>query len=292
VTARTAEMQCLERLERFPMGLERHAAVDVEEVGEEIELARRGDGRIEDAHRARGGVARIGEALRAGFVLLAIEILERLSRHHRLPAHFEIARQAVLLERGGIDAQRDRADGPDIGGDVLASGSIAARHAAHQRSIFIDERKAQAVEFVFGYVFHLLALGTLARAAVEIAQLVVAIGVVEAQHRRGMAHGAETLARFAADTLGGRIVRYQFGMLRFERLQFVHQAIEPAIGDRRLVEHVIAVFVLADFAAQPLDFFNRRLGYGHGGGLEGMCTQPLWDYTMRFPDPGHVERHP
>ena len=66
-----------------------------------------------------------------------------------------------------------------------------------------------------------------------------------------------------ADALRGRIGRDQLGMLSFELLQLVHELVELGVGDLRIVEHVVAVFVVPNFIAQRFDlflhiFFHRK----------------------------------
>ncbi len=63
----------------------------------------------------------------------------------------------------------------------------------------------------------------------------------------------EALARLAAHPLGGRVGSDQLRMLRLERFQLVHQAVEFGIADLGIVEHVVAVLVMADFLPQPVD---------------------------------------
>ena len=58
---------------------------------------------------------------------------------------------------------------------------------------------------------------------------------------------------FAADALGGRIRSEQFGMLGFQRLELAHQRVVFGVGDLRIVEHVILMFVVAQFLAELLD---------------------------------------
>jgi hypothetical protein len=71
----------------------------------------------------------------------------------------------------------------------------------------------------------------------------------------------EAFARLAAHALGWRVGRDQRGMLAFQRLQLVDQAVELGVGNLRVVEHVVAMLVVADLLAQllraPLDVFGR-----------------------------------
>ena len=100
-------------------------------------------------------------------------------------------------------------------------------------------------------------------APLPVAQLLFAVGVVEREHRRGVRHLDEALARLAAHPLGGRIGGDQLGMLGFERLEFVHQPVEFGVADLRIVEHVIAVLVIADLVAQRFDLLLHIFAGGH-----------------------------
>ena len=71
-------------------------------IGERRQPALRDERRIEVAHRAGGGVARVGEQRLAGLLALAVRPLERRPRQEHLAAHLDPARRAVLAARSGI----------------------------------------------------------------------------------------------------------------------------------------------------------------------------------------------
>jgi hypothetical protein len=53
-------------------------------------------------------------------------------------------------------------------------------------------------------------------------------------------------------------------MLLLERLQAAEEVVVLGVGDRRIVEDVVAVVVLLDFPPQPLDLApDVRLHAGH-----------------------------
>ena len=83
------EAQARQLIERFPVAVEGRLAVGEQEVGVEIEAARRGDLRLEHAQRSGGGIARIGEAGEAALVALGIQALEGAAVHHGFAADFE-----------------------------------------------------------------------------------------------------------------------------------------------------------------------------------------------------------
>ena len=70
----------------------------------------------------------------------------------------------------------------------------------------------------------------------------------------------KAFARLAADALGGRIGRDQFGMFVFELLQLNHELVEFGVGDFGIVEDVVEVFVVADFFPQCFDLLFGALG--------------------------------
>ena len=100
----------------------------------------------------------------------------------------------------------------------------------------------------------IFAAAELVHAPLPVAEFVFAVSVVERKHGRGVRRFDETFARLAAHALRGRVGGDQFRMLGFELLQLVHQLVEFGVGDLGIVEHVVAVFVVADFLAQGFDF--------------------------------------
>lgn len=150
------------------MALHRNAALREQVIREKLEFAGCSNLRIENANGASRSVARIGKVLAAGGVLLAIQFLEGGARHHGFTANFNIVRQAKLLESFALEAQRDGANGADIRSDVFAGLAIASRDAANEHSIFINQRKTEAVEFVLGDVFDFVVASEFANAAIKI----------------------------------------------------------------------------------------------------------------------------
>ncbi len=117
-----------------------------------------------------------------------------------------------------------------------------------------------------------------------VAQLRLVVGVVEREHRRRMRHLDESLSRLAAHALGRRIRRDQLRMRQLNRLQFVHQDVVISIADLRVVEHVVAVLVMANQLAQfqcpPLNF-QARLRHGTDYKLP---SAGIPDHGVYFPD--------
>ena len=81
------EAAALEPVDHAGLRLLRHRAHLAPGIGEEAERARRGDGRVLLAQRARGRIARIGEDGVAGRLLPLVQRQERLLGHVDLAAH-------------------------------------------------------------------------------------------------------------------------------------------------------------------------------------------------------------
>ncbi len=76
-----------------------------------------------------------------------------------------------------------------------------------------------------------------------------------------MTHLAKGRQRFATHPLGGRLGGDQLGMLGLQRPQLLEQPVVLGIRHAGLVEHVVAIVMGVDFAAQ----FGNALGSGLGG---------------------------
>jgi hypothetical protein len=148
----------------------------------------------------------------------------------------------------------------------LAGRPVAARRGAGQAAVLVGERDAQAVDLQLRHVVQGCVAGRGAQPApdafVEGAQVLLVVGVVQAEHRLEV-HGAlEAGGDPSTDALRRRLRRHQIGMRHLERAQLVHQRVELAVGDQRLVDEVVPLFVVADQAPQLLDTFG---GSGLGG---------------------------
>ena len=130
-----AEAAGREPVQHGGLGVLRHLAHLAPGIGEESERPFRGDGRVELAQRAGGGVARIGEHRLAGRGLALVEG-EKVGM-----AHIDFA--ADLADGGdavAVELLRDLGDGADIGGDVLAFEAVAAGRAVDQEPALVAQR--------------------------------------------------------------------------------------------------------------------------------------------------------
>ena len=83
----------------------------------------------------------------------------------------------------------------------------------------------------------------------------------------------ELRKRLPADALRGRIGRDQLGMLRFERLEPLHQHVELIVRDHRRVVNVIELAVIVDLFSQLVDLF--ACVHGHPSLSESMALTAI-----------------
>ena len=204
------------------------------------------------------GLAKSGSP---ALLALAVDPLERARGRYTSP------RTSSRPAGASRSAQRDRADRADVRRDVLAADAVAARHAAHEPAVLVGERDAEAVDLQLGDVGDRAAARPCVREApahalVERAQLLLAVGVVEAEHRRRGARRCRTPRRAGPPTrCVGESGVTRSGCSRLERLELLHQRVELGVRDLGVVEDVVALFVMADAGPEVGDAF----GWSHAG---------------------------
>src|SRR6266498_1736443 len=145
VRAEASLAQPLERLRVRPQAIEAFAMSRA--VDPDRERTRRGDGRILLPQRAGGGVARV----RPGRLPFGDEPLvglaEARERHVHLAAHLELCRQLVAAH-----LQRNGADRPEVRRHVLTLDPVAARGAAREAPVFVQEVDRRPVDLRLEHV--------------------------------------------------------------------------------------------------------------------------------------------
>ena len=105
-------------------------------IGKELQRPGCRDRNVLLAQRARRRIARIGKNRIVGFGLLPVELEKVLLEHVNLAAHLAGGGNIPALQR-----VRNILDGADIGGDVLAFETVAARGRAHQFAVLVAQRQ-------------------------------------------------------------------------------------------------------------------------------------------------------
>ena len=178
---------------------------DADLVGPERQRPPGGEPRVELAHGAGGRVARVHEGRLAGRCAALVERLEVRQRHVDLAAHLEQRRRIR-----DVQPQRDLRDRAQVVGDVLTDLAVAARHAAHEQPVLVDQRHRQAVDLrlgdeLEGRVLDALAREEVAHALDPGAQLLGRARVGQRQHALQVADLDQVRDRLLADALGRRI---------------------------------------------------------------------------------------
>ena len=184
-------------------------------IGERTQPTLRHQRRIEISQRAGGGVARVREQQLAGLRAFPVHLLEGRPREIDLTPDLDATRHVLSKP------ERDRADRADVARHLLARRSVASRGRAHKRTVLVGQGDAHAVDLQLGDVVDGVGkcprLGqSLTHAFIEGPELVLVIGVVQAEHRLGVANALESVARPAADPLRRRIRRHEGRILLFE----------------------------------------------------------------------------
>ena len=224
------------------------AVLPAELVPERIERTRGGDGGIELADRAGGGVARAGEEREPGCAAFGVELLEAALRHVDLAAYLEAGGEA----RAG-DAARDGADGADVLGDVLAARAVAAGGGGDEAAVLEDEGAGEAVDLGLADHREVGALDDVRGALVPGAEAVGVEGVGE----REQGTRCSTMPKVSTGAPPTRCVGesgvISSGWRASSVAQFDHELVEVGVGDLGLVEDEVAVLVVGDLRAELLD---------------------------------------
>ncbi len=209
--------------------------------------------RIQVPHRPGRGVSRVLEQrLPFGFPL-GVDPGEGRTRQVDFAADLDAARRRAAQRQG------DGADRSDVGGDVFAAHAIAARGAADQLPGLVGQGNAEAVDLELGDVGHrrVAEAGAFPEALVEGAEVVLVVGVVEAEHLGEMLDGRKRPGEDPAHALGRRVGRDEIRVGLLETFELVDEPVERLVGNLRAAVGVVLLFVVADLLAERLNPLER-----------------------------------
>ena len=137
---------------------------------------------------------------------------------------------------------RDAGDGAHVVGDVLAGGAVTAGCGAHEGAVAVKQVHGQAVDLQLGEPARGGA-GKVADALLGLgqpgAQLLEGEDVLEGVHAFQVGDGRESFDGFAADFLGGRVVRDDERVLRLNDFEAAVERIVLGVGEERCVLVVV-----------------------------------------------------
>ena len=201
----------------------------------------RRDPRVLLPQRAGGGVARVGERRLARLDERGVELLERLDREEDLAAHLQPGRHAVpgLATGGGLQGARDLGDGADVVGDVLPGAAVAAGRGPDQAAVLVEQVDRQPVDLELAQVAHLDAADVAPGPLGPGGDLLLAEGVVQAEHPLDVLDRREVGRVGAPDRLGRALRRPQLGVGVLQRLEVAEQPVVRRVADRRGIAQVV-----------------------------------------------------
>jgi hypothetical protein len=174
---------------------------------------------IQNAKRARGRIARVSKAGQTMRIAVSIQPFEGLPVQYRFSTHFEFGELTLR-------AQRQRADGSRVLGDVLANRPVAACYGLNELSVTILRGHGKPVHLEFGDIAIFNSPEKFADPAIERQKLFLIQSIIQAQHRGAVRHFDEAFAGLAAHTLGWGVGGRQ---LRMQRLEFPQPANQRVI---------------------------------------------------------------
>ena len=237
------------------------AALDQTElVAEKRQLTFGGDGCVDLAQRAGGGVPGIDVelGLLAGLggklPLALVEPLERRQPQIDLASDFE-QRWRVARQRLG-----DIGDRANIVGDVLADLAVAPSGALDEDTVLVAQRDGETIELQLDTEpGHRLTLQATLRSLIPAPQIVDVEGVVQRHHRDRVSDRRERLVDAAADPLGDRVRGDQLGIGLLECNELAVEPIPFGVGDLGGVEFVVLLGVVVEGRPQFVDAVGRRV---------------------------------
>ena len=202
---------------------------------------------------ARCRIAGIGKEVFAGPTPLVIQSLETLPGHEHLATYLELLGDVFS---GGIKHEGDRADGTNVGRNVVALHTVATGQGLHQFAVPVVQGDGKAVVLQFGTHLEGLAVKAVGDALVELAHLLQIVGICQGKHRAAVRHGAELVVQVAAHALGGGIGVRHIRILLLQVLQAVHHLVEFLVGDDGGIQHIIIIVMPVQLFPQAYDAFS------------------------------------
>ena len=150
-----------------------------------------------------------------------------------------------------MQGQGHGADGAHVGSHFVPAHTVAARHPAQEPSLLVVQRHREAVDLQLRHVGDFANAHLAEDPRLELAQLFLAVGVVEAEHGHAVGEGRELLGRLLADPLRGAVGRDQVGVLVLQVLQLPLEAVVLRVRDLGRAAHVVELLVPPDLLPEP-----------------------------------------
>lgn len=199
--------------------------------------------RVKLFQRPRAGVAWIGKGLLLIGLSFLVQLVESVQSQVNLAADLE---QRWGWAASRFEPQGDAADGPEVGGDIIPGGAVAACGADRQEPVLVTQADGDAIDLGLDNPFESMAGQETLDPVEELPGFFSGIGVVQAEHGLEMPDGAELAEGLTANPLAGRVRGDQ---IRERLLQLQQLVIEPVVlkvANGRLSLDVIEMIVATD----------------------------------------------
>ncbi len=193
--------------------------------------------------RAGRGVPRVGEGRLAGLLEGLVQPLERGLGQEDLAAHLQDLGHVVSGKAGGY--RRDRLD---VERHVLTGPPVPPGGRPGQPAPLVHQVDGQPVDLQLAQVRP--GPAELGRPVCPGAELLGGEHVIQAEQPLQVLHRIEQRRERAADLLRRRVRRAQLGELFLDLVECAYVAVVLGVGDRRRVQHVVAVLRLRQLLAQ------------------------------------------
>ena len=196
-----------------------------------------GHRRVLLAQRTCRCVTRVREGVLAGGNHGLVELLKIGGGDEHFTADFNLF--GVVLAGQLL---RDARNGAHVVGDVFAGGAVAAGCRAHEGAVAVEQVHRQAVDLQLGQPLRCAAgevQGALFGLGQPGTQLFEGEDVLEGVHALQVGDGRESFDGFAADFLGGRIVRDQVRVLRLNNFEAAVELIVLGVREEGCVLVVV-----------------------------------------------------
>ncbi len=228
------EAPSLDRIEEVPLALE-CVVFDVSGgVDKDGERALCGEVGVELFEGASGGVARVGKGFESEVELFFVEGFKAIAGHIGFAPDFEDGGDGRCVGGGeqvggrALEAEGERLDGAEIGGDIFARHAIATGGADRKQAFFVEQRDGDTIDLGFSDVFD-GRIGGEAQMAfdalVEVEEFLFVHGVGEGEHGDAVVDFLEVFESGAADALGGGVGEAKIGEIFFEGFELAKESV-------------------------------------------------------------------
>ena len=197
-------------------------------VGVECEGPGGRDPRVQLAERARGSIPRVLEGVLPGALQSLVHPLEVGHRQHHLAAHRKALRRPLPRQ-----PERQRSDGPQVGGDVLPDLAVPAGRSPNERPPLVDEFHREPVVLGLEAVFEVLPADLPFHPVGELAKFVLVVDALEREHGRLVPDLRKSLGHRASDPLSRGLRGHEFRVVPLESFQFPKERVVVAVVDCR-----------------------------------------------------------